>query len=192
MGVIWDAINSVGSAAPSLECPFWLHGVSFSAYNHAKRLSFLAMLSSLSLFLSVHFLFAGLSSKGHFHIHTWYSSFPTDQLSFSMTYLHFKNLPSRHNSVGRASAWSHIVRQWHARQTPVSSHQCLFASTWIRMVWLPCWPPRGQQVSHQRWIWDESDIKYYTHFPNVYDFLEKSVWHRERLLVCKCDWIKVA
>ena len=28
------------------------------------------------------------------------------------------------------------------------------ASTWIKKkAWLPCWPPRGQQMLHQRWIW---------------------------------------
>ena len=32
-------------------------------------------------------------------------------------------------------------------------YQCLFTSMWIRMAWLPCWQPRGQQVLHQRWIW---------------------------------------
>ena len=25
--------------------------------------------------------------------------------------------------------------------------------TWIEKSWLPCWLPRGQQVSHRRWIW---------------------------------------
>ena len=31
-------------------------------------------------------------------------------------------------------------------------HKCLFTSTWIGLAWLPYWPPRGQQVLHQRWI----------------------------------------
>ena len=31
-------------------------------------------------------------------------------------------------------------------------HQCLFAGTWKKMVQLPCWLPKGQQVSHHRWI----------------------------------------
>ena len=53
-------------------------------------------------------------------------------------------LLSQHSSVDRASVLSHAVRQWHDR-----SHQCLFASMWIGMAQLPCWPPRGQQVSHQ-------------------------------------------
>ena len=26
-------------------------------------------------------------------------------------------------------------------------------SMWIKQARLPCWPSRGQQVSHQRWIW---------------------------------------
>ena len=47
---------------------------------------------------------------------------------------------SRHSSVGKASVWSHTVRQ---------QQQCLLAGVWKRMAWLPCWPPRGQQVSHQ-------------------------------------------
>ena len=37
--------------------------------------------------------------------------------------------------------------------TGIPPHQCLFASTWMRMAQLPCWQPRGQQVSCQRWIW---------------------------------------
>ena len=57
-------------------------------------------------------------------------------------------VPSRHSSVGRAPVLSHAVSQWHNR-----SHQCLFTNTWIGMTWLPCSPLRGQQVSHQRWIW---------------------------------------
>ena len=36
----------------------------------------------------------------------------------------------------------------------LESHQCLYTSIWIKMVWLSCWLPRGQQVLHQRWIWD--------------------------------------
>ena len=32
-------------------------------------------------------------------------------------------------------------------------HQCLLTRMWMRMAQLLCWPPRGQQVSHQRWIW---------------------------------------
>ena len=30
---------------------------------------------------------------------------------------------------------------------------CLYASTWIEMAQPSSWPPRGQQVSHQRCIW---------------------------------------
>ena len=29
-------------------------------------------------------------------------------------------------------------------------HQCLLAGMWKRLAQLPCWPPRGQQVLHQR------------------------------------------
>ena len=32
----------------------------------------------------------------------------------------------------------------------IEPHQCLFASIWMRMARVPRWPPRGQQVSHQR------------------------------------------
>ena len=35
----------------------------------------------------------------------------------------------------------------------IELHQCLFISTWIGTVWLPCLLSRGQQVTHQRWIW---------------------------------------
>ena len=31
-------------------------------------------------------------------------------------------------------------------------HQCMYASKWIEMAQPPCWPPRGQQVSHQKWL----------------------------------------
>ena len=35
----------------------------------------------------------------------------------------------------------------------LETYQCLFTITWICMAWLPCWSPRGQWMSHQRWIW---------------------------------------
>ena len=37
-------------------------------------------------------------------------------------------------------------------EPPPPHPQCLLAGTWERMARLPCWPPRGQQVSHQRLI----------------------------------------
>ena len=61
------------------------------------------------------------------------------------------SMPSRHSSVGRASAWSHTVSSGTIGPS-FEPHQCLLTGMWIRMAQLPCWPPRGQQVSHQRWI----------------------------------------
>ena len=29
-------------------------------------------------------------------------------------------------------------------------HQCLLTGMWKRMAQWPCWPPRGQQMLHQR------------------------------------------
>ena len=34
---------------------------------------------------------------------------------------------------------------------PILIEMC--TSMWIKKAWLPCWPSRRQQVSHQRWIW---------------------------------------
>ena len=31
------------------------------------------------------------------------------------------------------------------------ANACPCAGMWIKMVQLPCWPPRDQQVSHERW-----------------------------------------
>ena len=30
----------------------------------------------------------------------------------------------------------------------LQSHQCLFASMWMRMAWLPCWPPSVNKAGH--------------------------------------------
>ena len=46
--------------------------------------------------------------------------------------------------------WKKLAPQIDPR---FESHQCLLASMWIRIAQLPCWLPRDQQVSCQRWIW---------------------------------------
>ena len=47
------------------------------------------------------------------------------------------------------------------------THQCLFTSTWIEMTWLSCWSPKGQQVSHQRWIWGFCCMQVMNHVSKV-------------------------
>ena len=43
----------------------------------------------------------------------------------------------------------------YLRNTLIYCHVqvCMYASMWIKTVRPPCWPPRYQQVWHQRWIW---------------------------------------
>ena len=71
-------------------------------------------------------------------------------------------LPSRHSSVGRASAWSLAV-SGGTIGPGFESHQYLLAGTWKRRSWLPCWPPRGQQVSHR----GESERMCNTYMPQL-------------------------
>ena len=52
------------------------------------------------------------------------------------------------------------ARQWHNRYRTRATPR-LFASVWIQMAW----PPRGQQVSHQRLIWGSRCMKAMKH-PN--------------------------
>ena len=41
----------------------------------------------------------------------------------------------------------------HITDPGLKSHECLFTIKWMRIAQLPCWLPRSQQVSHQKWIW---------------------------------------
>ena len=63
-----------------------------------------------------------------------------------------KQMPNWLSSVGRASAWSHTERQWYAWSWTWAPPMLVYKYVdW--MVCLPCWPQRGQQVSHLRGIW---------------------------------------
>ena len=57
-------------------------------------------------------------------------------------------MPNGHSSVDRTSAWSHTMSS-SMIGPGFETNQCLFSGMWKRMAWLPCWAPRGQQVSHQ-------------------------------------------
>ena len=49
--------------------------------------------------------------------------------------------------------YSHRLSQHSMIDPGLQPHWFLFTSTLMRMAQLPCWPPSGQQVLHQRWIW---------------------------------------
>ena len=48
------------------------------------------------------------------------------------------------HTVRQRHPWSHI----RVPPMPACAQVCR-----LKIVWLPCWAPRGQQVSHQRWTW---------------------------------------
>ena len=65
------------------------------------------------------------------------------------------------NAIHRPIRSGRMVKRavlWHGRCfMGLNPQQCLWIhdgpSTCIKKVWMPCWLPRRQQVSHQRWIW---------------------------------------
>ena len=61
----------------------------------------------------------------------------------------FPSHPSSHSSVIRASAWSYTLNGGTIGASFEPTNAC---SQRKRAPWLPCWPPRGCQVLHQRWI----------------------------------------
>ena len=65
----------------------------------------------------------------------------------------FEQVYSRHSPVGRVSAWSHTVSSGMIGPS-FEPHQCLLQITWKRIAQLSFWLSIGQQVLHQRWIWE--------------------------------------
>ena len=61
------------------------------------------------------------------------------------------------NTVPSRSGWmvkSLVLRHDQSRvQTPQMLVDIWSESMWIKKAQLPSWPPGGQQVLHQRWIW---------------------------------------
>ena len=59
---------------------------------------------------------------------------------------HYSWVGQPQSIVDRAFTWSHTV------SSEFQSHHCMLGGMWKRVDRLPCWRPRSQQVSHQRWI----------------------------------------
>ena len=68
----------------------------------------------------------------------------------SLCHHHFSKFLIIAQSVEYLAAWCHPVSSGMTGPS-FKPHQCLLVGTWKGMAWLPCWPPRDQQVSHQRW-----------------------------------------